>query len=258
MDVGSTMGVLGSANGVDAANSNSSMKWQVFDRRSGGQKLTTAGDEGDVEQRYNLEFTVSEEVMAKIEKVKFLLSGKHPRGVTLESVFETMMDEYLDRHSPEKRHERREKRRAKKLEKQNEKHTDKSGRQSVVQRVGQCDKRRGEKRVEPGNRKKVSKRTPEGVDAPATGHDAPRTTTTQKRTRHIPAKTRDAVFKRDGGKCAFVGTNGKRCNSMWGLQIDHIEPFAKGGTNRAENLRLLCGRHNRFAAEQVYGKGFME
>jgi 5-methylcytosine-specific restriction endonuclease McrA len=55
-----------------------------------------------------------------------------------------------------------------------------------------------------------------------------------------------------------LGANDKRCNSTWGLQIDHIEPFARGGRNTTNNLRLLCGKHNRFAAEKVYGKGFME
>ena len=262
-DGGSTMGVLGSANGVDAASLNSTTKWQVFDRRSGGQKLTTAGGERDVEQRYNLDFTVSEEVMAKIEKVKSLLSGKHPRGVTLESVFETMMDEYLDRHSPEKRLERREKRRAKKLEKSEKldklDKPDKPGEQDDKQ----IAKENGVTKENGGPAGKRPERSPSQTSTTSTtptdaGKTGKSLETEQKRTRHVPAKIRDAVFKRDGGKCAFVGTNGKRCNSTWGLQIDHIEPFARGGGNTADNLRLLCARHNRFAAEQVYGKGFME
>ncbi len=79
-----------------------------------------------------------------------------------------------------------------------------------------------------------------------------------KRARHIPAAVRDNVFKRDGGKCTFIGKDNKRCNSTWGLEIDHVKPFAKGGGNTKDNLRLLCGRHNRLAAEKVYGKEFME
>jgi 5-methylcytosine-specific restriction endonuclease McrA len=66
------------------------------------------------------------------------------------------------------------------------------------------------------------------------------------------------VFERDGGRCTFVGDDGRRCESDWNLQIDHIVPYAKGGDNSPENLRLLCARHNRLAAEREFGKERME
>ena len=71
--------------------------------------------------------------------------------------------------------------------------------------------------------------------------------------RHIPAPVRDAVFKRDEGRCTYVGTTGERCASTHHLQIDHIVPYGRGGTNTVGNLRLLCGRHNRLEAERIYG-----
>ena len=72
--------------------------------------------------------------------------------------------------------------------------------------------------------------------------------------RHIPAREKALVWTRDGGRCAFVGANGKRCNSTFGLQIDHFPiPFARGGPSKASNLRLLCARHNRYTARQVFG-----
>lgn len=37
------------------------------------------------------------------------------------------------------------------------------------------------------------------------------------------------------------------------LQIDHVIPCARGGTNSIENLRLLCERHNKLEAERVLG-----
>ncbi|MEJ2721388.1 MAG: hypothetical protein P8181_09640, partial [bacterium] len=54
---------------------------------------------------------------------------------------------------------------------------------------------------------------------------------TPETSRHIPARTRDAVYIRDKNRCTHIGTNGKRCNETRWLQIDHIVPFAKGGTN---------------------------
>jgi 5-methylcytosine-specific restriction endonuclease McrA len=78
------------------------------------------------------------------------------------------------------------------------------------------------------------------------------------RTRHIPAKEQDKVWVRDKGQCAFMGPGGKRCNATHNLQFDHYPvPYARGGPNIACNLRLLCGKHNRFAAEEVYGKVHM-
>jgi len=80
----------------------------------------------------------------------------------------------------------------------------------------------------------------------------------KKKSRIIPRSVRDEIFARDGGRCTFVGSDGVRCNSKRNLQIDHIVPYSKGGDNSAANLRLLCARHNRFEAERVYGREFME
>ncbi|HUV37496.1 MAG TPA: HNH endonuclease signature motif containing protein, partial [Patescibacteria group bacterium] len=78
------------------------------------------------------------------------------------------------------------------------------------------------------------------------------------RTRHIPQSIRDEVLVRDGGRCAYVGPDGKRCNEKNNLQIDHIIPYAKGGNNTPGNLRLLCFKHNQLEAEREYGAEHME
>lgn len=65
-------------------------------------------------------------------------------------------------------------------------------------------------------------------------------------TRHIPAQTRRAVWKRDEGRCQFTDPiTQRRCYERHGLQLDHIHPYAAGGSHTPENLRLLCGAHNR-------------
>ena len=75
----------------------------------------------------------------------------------------------------------------------------------------------------------------------------------KNKSRYIPVKTRDAVYKRDGGKCTYKGTDGRRCGSTHDLQIDHIKPFARGGGNTLSNLRLLCAKHNRHEAKRMLG-----
>jgi len=70
--------------------------------------------------------------------------------------------------------------------------------------------------------------------------------------RRIPVPVRDQVFVRDK-RCAFVGPNGTRCQSTHVLQVDHIQPVARGGASTIDNLRLLCAYHNRLEAERVMG-----
>jgi hypothetical protein len=83
--------------------------------------------------------------------------------------------------------------------------------------------------------------------------------TNSDRSRYIQAEIKDQVWVKHNGRCAFVGTNGKRCNSTHNLQFDHHPiPFARGGPSAANNLRLLCAKHNRHTAEQVFGKPHME
>ena len=56
--------------------------------------------------------------------------------------------------------------------------------------------------------------------------------------RLIPTPVKLEVWKRDGGKCAFCGATNE-------LHFDHIIPYSKGGTSlSAENIQLLCARHN--------------
>jgi 5-methylcytosine-specific restriction endonuclease McrA len=65
---------------------------------------------------------------------------------------------------------------------------------------------------------------------------------------------RDQVFQRDGGRCTFVGADGRRCGATGTLQIDHRIPIAIGGKSSPNNLRVLCARHNRLEAQRLLGR----
>jgi 5-methylcytosine-specific restriction endonuclease McrA len=58
-------------------------------------------------------------------------------------------------------------------------------------------------------------------------------------------------------RCEYHGPSGTRCTARAGLEIDHIEPYARGGSNRSQNLRVLCRRHNLLAAKKAYGEEFI-
>lgn len=86
--------------------------------------------------------------------------------------------------------------------------------------------------------------------------NAPSTLKSQRnnKSREIPSTTRAQIWQRDGGACTYTDPiTGKRCGSKHYLQLDHIHPQALGGTNAPENLRLLCGQHNRWRAEKTFG-----
>jgi hypothetical protein len=87
---------------------------------------------------------------------------------------------------------------------------------------------------------------------------APRSATPPARS--IPAPLRREVWRRDGGRCTFVGPDGHRCDSRWQLQFDHIDAVALAGgkTPTAADLRLRCRPHNIFEAERVFGREHMD
>ncbi len=73
----------------------------------------------------------------------------------------------------------------------------------------------------------------------------------------ISAEVRRQVWERDQGRCAWTGPDGKRCGSRWQVEVDHVDPAARGGRATLANLRLACRAHNLLHAEQVYGPEHM-
>lgn len=158
--------------------------------------------------RVHFGFTGSEDLRAKLERIKELLLHKHPGG-RLEDVIGEMAEVFLDAKDPERRAIRRETR------------------------------RRSERRPEAG-------RDAPGRDAggPAAAHPD----------RTIPRAVRAQAWARDGGRCAFVAKDGRRCAERGVLEFDHIIPHALGGpSDCVDNVRLLCRAHNQFAARECFG-----
>ena len=73
------------------------------------------------------------------------------------------------------------------------------------------------------------------------------------RSRHIPARVRRAVWLRDGGRCAFVASAGRRCNERAYLEFHHREPYAIGGEATVANVALRCRLHNQYEGELAFG-----
>ena len=74
-----------------------------------------------------------------------------------------------------------------------------------------------------------------------------------KPSRYVPAAAAREVYARDGGQCTFVSSHGQRCGAQRFLQLDHIDPHARGGPSTPENLRLRCRAHNLWHARRCFG-----
>jgi hypothetical protein len=78
------------------------------------------------------------------------------------------------------------------------------------------------------------------------------------RSRAIPDAIKRAVYERDGGQCSYVGPDGRRCEERGWLEFDHRDGFARSEEHRTEGIRLRCRAHNGHAADQMYGRRWMD
>ena len=102
--------------------------------------------------------------------------------------------------------------------------------------------------------------TPEpATSGPEAPPDEPALSTpSADRSRYIPAEVRRRVWTRDGGCCAYVGPNGRRCCSRHQLEFDHQPvPFALGGEATVDTLVLHCRAHNLLLARRFFGDELM-
>jgi hypothetical protein len=73
-------------------------------------------------------------------------------------------------------------------------------------------------------------------------------------TRHIPAAVKRTVWRRDGGRCAFLAESGRRCTARGFLEFHHVRPYGIGGEATADNIQIRCRRHNAYEADLFYGR----
>jgi hypothetical protein len=85
------------------------------------------------------------------------------------------------------------------------------------------------------------------TEAPRPPHGA----SSEPESRHIPAGVKRSVWLRDLGRCAFVGSGGRRCDARAFLEFHHVKPWAVGGEAVEGNIELRCRSHNAHEA-RVY------
>jgi hypothetical protein len=87
----------------------------------------------------------------------------------------------------------------------------------------------------------------------ATKAARPRRGIADEGSRHVPADVKRAVWIRDAGRCAFVGSTGRRCGARGGTEFHHVHAYARGGRATVENIQLRCRAHNAYEADLEFG-----
>ncbi len=96
--------------------------------------------------------------------------------------------------------------------------------------------------------KEVADQKPQRTPAPTSAAEV-----RARHRKHIANPTRRAVHQRDHC-CQWIDeVSGRRCNSTFQAEVDHIVPLWAGGENTLDNLRILCRAHNQHKYRQEAG-----
>ncbi len=107
----------------------------------------------------------------------------------------------------------------------------------------------GRASAEGGTQPGSDTRVPQSVPTPkaAASHES----SSRRPSRRPSRPLRRSIWRRDG-VCQYVDPlTGRRCASRFKLEIDHRQPFSKGGRTTVENLRLLCRAHNAYFGARI-------
>jgi 5-methylcytosine-specific restriction endonuclease McrA len=170
--------------------------------------------------RYRLQLTASQALKDKLERARDLMSHANPSG-ELALVVEKALDALLER-----------------LEKERFAQTRRP--QSTLRMLRKTEQAHTALRNAP---------SPTTQQVPDQQHSAQ-----ERRREHIPNEVLRTILARDGRRCTYVDGEGQRCPATAFLQVHHEHAHALGGPSTLENLRIVCGAHNRWLAEQDFGR----
>jgi hypothetical protein len=213
-----------------------------------------------------LRLELDQESLAKFERLRDLMAHTVPDGDRVK-VLERIMDVALEKLDPLKKAERAKAREEKKRARQTKQaaSTDPAKLTSRISGAGTESKpRRGTDRSLKANESSSvggsskdgsHEEVFEGSDKKAAVHSIAYNIdpSTDEEPRTFGASVRHhAVFAARGG-CDHLDSQGRRCGSRRGLELDHRLPYALGGPSDHQNARVLCRAHNLYHASRAFG-----
>jgi 5-methylcytosine-specific restriction endonuclease McrA len=171
--------------------------------------------------------TISEDLLQKLDRLKTLLSHRQP-NCNYTELIETLADMTLQKLDPKVKVAR-----PVKTSSTKDSYTQTSNTETFVT---------------PSSRNATPALKMSSIPTMTKNYNPP----AQTRTRYIPAHIRQAVWKNANGQCCYRDEKtGRVCGSQRFLEIDHVQPWSRGGNNTVENLQLLCDAHNRLKAGAI-------
>ncbi|MDE0150924.1 MAG: HNH endonuclease [Bdellovibrionales bacterium] len=188
-----------------------------------------------LKDQIEIKFTLDKNAYENIERLKHLMSHKNP-NMSYKELFTLLTELGLKKYDP--------RRKLKNKEKPNR--TDKTKKNQLIQKVHV----KNNKHSEIKNTATPKQFMFDNNDIQTKINYPPKCENTDiqlKQSRYIPAKIRRFIWTRDQGQCSYTcPETKKKCGSKHLLQIDHIHPYALGGSSKPNNLRLLCAGHNQY------------
>jgi len=185
------------------------------------------------EEYSEVRFVADDRLLDQLDEVRGLLAHSHPKA-TIAELLKHLTGDYLKRHHPEEK-ARRAKERELKKHAQREAEKGKTGRE-VEERPEQ-----------PPIKIIGSPSAPRGV---------PQTPIVPRPMSRAPSQALiHALTLEQGYQCSYIDpTTGRKCGSHFGLEIDHIQEWSRGGLTELKNLRYLCRGHHRRVSFLQFGE----
>jgi 5-methylcytosine-specific restriction endonuclease McrA len=110
-----------------------------------------------------------------------------------------------------------------------------------------------EEKARRAQEREVKKKRSEVVETPAPARVEARKER-QKEQRTASQAMVHELVRDEGYLCTYVDPiSGKRCMSRYGLEVDHVHAWSKGGKTEPINLRFLCKNHHRRVSFLEFG-----
>ncbi len=171
-------------------------------------------------------FNADEEVVRKLERLQEILGG-----ATLAEVCDRAAEVLLDKVDPVRRAKRREAK----------------GDRVAMQHAAKRDE------LANGRAARTDRSAPRrGAKAAGAARQVSRVAVKTEPRRPSKAVA-DQVIAESGARCSYLSSDGVRCAETRFLSIDHIQPYALGGSSTKTNSRCYCMAHNRHAGRQTFG-----
>jgi hypothetical protein len=195
---------------------------------------------------------LSEKLMLKLRRVQDLVSQKKKCSVNLELTLEALVEDYIKKHDPLEKAKRQKTKGTLNLITAQVLKTEQVSRTATKEK--EQVPRTATKEKEQVSRTATKVEAQVLIKQRTTDDSLEEITRAQKfgKRRALPSYLKHQVYLINNGQCSTIDENGKRCAARRFLDIHHIQPVSKGGSNQLENLALHCTGHHQAIHDSMY------